>query len=709
MPILTFRGLDAGCRFASAALLFVVAGEPCAASEPPAPYEIVVAASGVQGRGLRLQEGRRQSLFVTTDSLPGALALARAHRQSAGQGRQIVITLRSGIHRLTAPVRIGPDLSGTEGRPLVIQGPRDGDAIISGAVVLTPLARMPQMDALSRIPRSVRSRLRAFRLPGPLAGAPRVASARRDHHAEIAPVPFEIFDAQGVLRAARWPNEGWARGGRHSGDGARVLELPTGSARAWTWASEPDMWLEGYLRWDWSYTASPVTEVRPGPAGSLRLSPADDPPFGIGDRPRIAVSHAAAELDRPGEWYRDRRSGYLLVLPRAGGEARLEASLAPHLFVIEGARHVRIRNVALEKSRSDLVRVTRSRDIKIADATLRWSGGRAAVFAQSEDSGVSRCRISDTGEGGVSLSGGARSTLSAAHLFVVDSVIRRFSRTGRTYKPAVALAGIGQIAAGNLISDAPHIAISFEGNDHLIDRNEITRVVLDTSDAGAIYTGRDWSARGTRITGNFLHDIRARSGAEIKGVYLDDMASGITVARNLFLRVDQPVFIGGGRDNRVEGNVFLSASPAITLDARGLTWAAASVSDPASEIRRALQKVPYRSPVWQRRYPRLAMLLLDEPARPKGNVFRHNVFAFAGGYEFVAGVDRTLVVAGPDVMLRAGEQRDGLLQSRSARQVGTLVQRSLRLGGGTGGSAVQWGAGVPWREMDRARALGARR
>ncbi len=105
--------------------------------------------------------------------------------------------------------------------------------------------------------------------------------------------------------------------------------------------------------------------------------------------------------------------------------------------------------------------------------------------------------------------------------------------------------------------------IGIHGNEHRIVGNELTHLLMGTTDNGAIYAGRDWTARGTVIAGNFLHDIRADPGFENKGIYLDDEASGFVIRQNLFLRTDQPVFIGGGRDNIVERNLFVSSSPAI--------------------------------------------------------------------------------------------------------------------------------------------------
>jgi len=40
------------------------------------------------------------------------------------------------------------------------------------------------------------------------------------------------------------------------------------------------------------------------------------------------------------------------------------------------------------------------------------------------------------------------------------------------------------------------------------------------------------------------------------GVYLDDCASGTTIFGNVFYKVTRAAFIGGGRDNTVENNIF---------------------------------------------------------------------------------------------------------------------------------------------------------
>ena len=117
----------------------------------------------------------------------------------------------------------------------------------------------------------------------------------------------------------------------------------------------------------------------------------------------------------------------------------------------------------------------------------------------------------------------------------------------------------------NLIDNAPHQAIGFAGNDHLIELNEIHTVCYESNDAGAIYAGRDWTMRGTAIRHNYFHDISGFEGRGCVGVYLDDQFSGTEVFGNLFYKVTRAAMIGGGRDCTIANNIFVDCAQPYTL------------------------------------------------------------------------------------------------------------------------------------------------
>jgi hypothetical protein len=554
-----------------------------------------------------------------------AEALGRVAAMRARQpGQPLAVEFASGVYHLPAALRIGSEHSGTPGAPLVLRGAPDGSTHLVGSVPVSPAA-VPA-DLANRLPAIARRHVRAYRLPaGVMPNAP--IRSPRLLGPPPPPLTLEVYDERGALTPARWPNDGFARvEAGPGGDGAHFRLV---GARPERWLGETDLWAEGYWRWDWLFETIPLRIS--GRAMPLRLG--TRPYEGIRDGARARVVHALAELDEPGEWWRDRARNLLLVWPREGTGA-IEVAVADTLLTLEGAAHVRIETLHLARSRGDLLTARGGRDVVVRNSALAWSGLRAAVFEDIEGGGLEACSIADTGFGAVRLSGGDRPSLRPGGLFLKDSRITRYARLSRTQSPAVELDGVGAQVTGNYIHDALDYAVHLRGNDHLVADNEIARLLQGATDSGAIYAGRDWTARGSTIRANFLHDLATDPGHEVKGVYLDDMASGFTVTGNLFLRVEQPVFIGGGRDNAITGNIFVASSPAVHIDARGLDWASGSVMNPTSEIRTALAAMPVSSPLWRGRYPNLAEILERTPGAARDNRITDNVFWLSDPFRY---------------------------------------------------------------------------
>jgi hypothetical protein len=171
------------------------------------------------------------------------------------------------------------------------------------------------------------------------------------------------------------------------------------------------------------------------------------------------------------------------------------------------------------------------------------------------------------------------------------------------------------------------MGMGFGGNDHVIEFNEIHSVCYESNDAGAIYTGRDWTMRGTIIRHNYLHHINGFEGRGCVGVYLDDMFCGTLIYGNVFYRVTMAAFIGGGRDCAIENNIFVDCRPAVHIDARALGWAGYHAQMWIQEGREkgTLSGIAYNKPPYSERYPQLINILEEDPAAPRGNVVARNV------------------------------------------------------------------------------------
>jgi Right handed beta helix region len=252
--------------------------------------------------------------------------------------------------------------------------------------------------------------------------------------------------------------------------------------------------------------------------------------------------------------------------------------------------------------------------VQVVGCVLRDSGDGAAGIADGTGNVFDGVLVHDTGEGGLSVVGGARPTLTKAGNVVQNSDIHDFSQFVWTYTPAVNVSGDGVVVKNNVLHDAPHTAILYGGSQHTFSENEIYGVCGFTSDAGAIYSGRDWSARGNVIEWNFIHDIAShmKGGFGVHGVYLDDCLSGITVNGNVIYNVTgYGIQHGGGRDNLMTHNVFVNTETAVlAADSRcaGNPTPVSNVAGDSWNLLGKLEAVDYQKDPWATTYPSCAAI-----------------------------------------------------------------------------------------------------
>jgi hypothetical protein len=569
----------------------------------------------------------------------------------------LTIRLAPGTHRLSGTLVLGNAVSGTKSAPLRIVGSSDRKTVISGTKVLLDHSKVDDAGVLARLPVTARNNVVQFKLRehgiedfGPLV--------RRGFGEGIEAGQIELFFRGRPMTVARWPNDGYAR--IEQTDGKLTFVLPRANTKAL--AAETHVLATGYWAKDWADQTIPVQSVDPRTGTITLQSPA--PRHGIEKSQRAFLQNALCELDSAGEWYVDRKTGILYFWPPEQiAKGDVEISVVPRLVATNAASFVHLSQLTLEGARGDAIAISGGTGVVVEYVTVRNSGGRAVTAAGTEHR-ISNLDVYDVGEGGVYLSGGDRQTLRSGNMSVDNSHIRRFNRQSRTYRPAVQLNGVGNRALGNVISDGTHNAVLIIGNDHLVAFNEVFRVATETGDVGAIYIGRDWTARGTVIRNNFLHDIRGPGLHGSTGVYLDDQASGISVTSNLFVRVHRAILVGGGRDNVVEGNVVVSSSPAVQVDARGIAWQKDLSTNPQGEFRKRLAEVPYNRAPYSERYPNLPKILDDEPGAPKYTVVRGNVLINSGPIQLTLGANRWVKVeatveSGPENLISGTQALKG--------------------------------------------------
>ncbi len=530
----------------------------------------------------------------------------------------ITVGMRGGTYPLATTFELTAEDSGTPQAPIVYRAYQDEEVRLMGGVEIPGVAFGPLSDPaiLNRIDEAAHGKVLQVDLK---------AQGITDY-GEVAKQGkhMELFFQDRPMTLARWPNEGFVNIGEVVGDKDSGQFTYTGD-RPQRWMPEQDIWLHGYWYHDWSDSYQRVASIDT----QQRLISLATPQHGYGYRAgqRFYALNLLVELDQPGEWYLDRDSGILYFWPPAppdDGQAVLSVLEEP-IIRLNDASHVMIRNLIIECTRGMAVTVEGGTHNLIAGCTVRNTGDVGVNISGGTGNGVIACDIYETGAGGIKLSGGDRLTLTPAGHFARNNYIHHYSRWHRTYRPGVKISGVGNQVSHNLIHDAPHNAILLSGNEHLIEFNEIHHVCLECGDVGAFYMGRDWTARGTIIRYNFFHHLGGL-GIGSQAVYLDDCASGITVFGNVFYKVQRAAFIGGGRDNTVENNIFVDCHPAVWIDHRGLAgpkWSCFTT------MKKRLEAVNHHEPPYSERYPKLAELdkYYEKDGRipPEGNVIVRNI------------------------------------------------------------------------------------
>jgi hypothetical protein len=576
-------------------------------------------------------------------SLARAQRAVRELKQTSGlPDGGLTVHVGPGAYRFTTALQFTDADSGTEESPVRYLA-RPGEVVrLSGGEVLSNFTPVADPEILQRLDPAARghvlqSDLRTLGLTdfGTAAGG-----------------GLELFFQDRPMPIARWPNEGFVRmvevlgatpvdvrGTKGCVEGLFKYE----GDRPRRWIREPDVWLHGYWFWDWSDQRQQLEALDVEHQTIELAAPYHN--YGYRNGQWYYAYNLLSEIDQPGEWHLDRHSGILYFWPPAPIQnAAAMVSISPTLIVLENVSHFTLRGFILEATRDTALIMSGGTANRIVGCTIRNVGGAALRIAGGSNHGVVGCDIYQCGAGGLALEGGDRRNLTAAGHFAENNQIHHYGRWRPMYSAGISLSGVGNRARHNLIHNAPHQAISFGGNDHLMEFNEIHSVCHESNDAGAIYSGRDWTMRGTVIRHNYLHHIQGFEGRGCVGIYLDDMYSGTEIYGNLFYRVRSAAFIGGGRDCTIENNVFVDCDPAVHVDARAMGWAKYHADDWVKEAHEkgTLSGTRFKEPPYSTRYPTLPGILTDDPWAPKGNRIARNICA-GGRWDNIEGRARPLI------------------------------------------------------------------
>ena len=421
---------------------------------------------------------------------------------------------------------------------------------------------------------------------------------------------------------ASWPDSGEAEMTvSETGDGKTILGFSGKDTSAWSGAK--NIVLNGKMNavWkrDWVIAQSAdingVTVNKP--VSNFTISAVT-----VSERKAKALN-LLEEITIPGEWYIDTDTMTMYYYPPhdlTSADIFEISYVKDSILTIENAKNIEISGIEITKSAytSDVIntdqmysggngiKILNSENISISDCKIYDVGGHG-IGALGTDIKIDGCAISNTGRNGIYFGGGGNTyTLESGNNAITNC---RIADAGTKYgdNSSVAICtnykNTGLKISNNIIHNTWNNAIRYDGMETEISYNEIYNVSNNSSDAGAIYTGRSWSAFGTSIKNNYIHDYGTlQSIHRATGVYIDDMSSGANIENNIIVPNNttdgEGIFVNMGTHNNITGNIIMNGKNGIYY---GVAGSASQVSTNLTACVSTINRMPYTSTLYMSR------------------------------------------------------------------------------------------------------------
>lgn len=600
----------------------------------PEPVNLYIAVNGSDSSG----DGSAENPFAT---LLRARDEARNLKASLSP---VVINIREGEYDMSkkgSVLVLKDEDSGTPLSPVTYQAYPGEKAVFTGGIKIASETAVPvtNHDILERVmDKYAAKKLMQIDLSGFLERAPDIMVP--DSMGKIQSGNPEIYINNYPLAQSRWPNENQNSAylrtintkslGENHQKSAFCFFYSDPENRTGKWSAEAlrDLYIYGFISYDWSdgvYKVESIEKDRLGfvtTTGGSEWLPQSDTRFYFFNLPE--------EIDLPGESYLDPASCMLYFYPPCEmTKADIYVSKQENpLISLEGASYITIKNIEFVYSRNTAVSASKSNNIIIDGCEINHTSAEG-INIYGTGCIIRNCHISGTMSGGIRMYGGERASLISSGNIIENNRLHDNSRIMKCYQPSIFCASTGTIIKNNKIYNSPHQLIEINGNDILITNNEIYNGVLESSDMGSVYYGRDPSVMGIEIKYNYFHDIgNSYGGIGQQSIFSDDGASMAYIYGNLFYRGTRTKEKGGTKNDSfvikangaqfglVKNNIFVD-SPAAALfgswtmdfnaspkkEDRWLLWVWDLYPDYTHNIWSKLtEQVDFFSPLWRDKY-----------------------------------------------------------------------------------------------------------
>lgn len=493
------------------------------------------------------------------------------------------VYLREGVYKRTAEFLLTEEDSGSERAPITYMAyPGEMVSILGGTDTSSDQWSLVTDENLYRIPEAARGKV--YQLDLGAMGYTKEQIGEMDYRGSYSssvyqpnsptrPTAVELFCDDYPQTVARYPNEGYIyikKVIKNSVSWFYEQTDPSGFIIEYEdthldkWAGIKNAKLYGFFMYNWADATVDIKEVNTrkhtiesGQATAFGVHPND----GIGGR--YYGYNMLEELDIPGEYYLDTDSLIMYYYPEKDiKKHKIELSLFNvNLIHAKKASYITIKDMNISTSRGDLVLFENCDHCIVDSCTVANSGGSAITVYEGTDNGVQNSEIMNT-NGGITLrSFDGLPALKNSNNFAKNNKIHNFARLRLMYNPGVMAFGVGNYIGYNEIYDGPHFAIMMhQVNETTIEYNNLHHVLLDTSDAGAIYWGLHHQQEGQIIRYNHIHHC-GYGQVLLVGIYPDGGAGGFEAYGNVITGMPQGTGITSfGSNVKNYNNVFIEVT-----------------------------------------------------------------------------------------------------------------------------------------------------
>jgi hypothetical protein len=585
----------------------------------------------VSTKGNDANAGSLGSPFAT---LTRARDEVRAMKKRGLRGA-VSVTVLPGQYRLAEPLELDAEDSGQASAPVVYRAREKGTVVFYGGEYVTGFEPIHDGEIAQRLPAEARDHVLQCDLKA--LGILEYGELKvRGFAQPPSPPTVELFVDGVAMTLARWPNTGFVGIDELLHPGSKATGEPSvfkyKSDRHARWIDANDGWLSGYFQFLWADATIKIGTIDPATKTLTTAEPYHYNDRGMSNHQGIQyyAFNLLEEIDRPGEWYLDRETGILYLYPESDVfKSTVEIGmLSKPMITMDSVSHVRIEGLGFDLARYNGIEAKNCSHCSFIECAVSRMGGNGIMIRGGRENQLIGCEVHAIGRTAMEVVGGDRETLTPGHHLVENCRIHSFGRIDRTYTPALRLDGVGNRVAHNLMYDGPSSAIRVNGNDHLIEYNEIHSMAQESDDQGAIDMYGNPTYRGIIFRYNYFHHI-GKTGTETfvhgqAAIRFDDAISGMLVYGNVFYRAAHGNFgavqMNGGRDNLIENNLFIDCKQGVSGGwyPENKFWKAIREGQTRDDF--------YENDLYLSRYPQIATMM----APPGINYVCRNVFYQCG-------------------------------------------------------------------------------